>query len=238
MEKKRTVINLIILIAVIGIVIWGLSPLPKKLNIQNRIVDDLLIHPPTIFILITVGFILISKRKFSEFGFKTTHIKNFYKPCLVSLLIGFLTIIAGSICVMVFKPTDVQSHPAGDGSFLKMILSVWLLASAGEEIFYRGLLQTSLSGWKKYSLPFFKTRLTLPVIVSGILFGLSHFCLWDRMFNPMVVVIMISASVLGLMAGYYREKTDSLIPAYFIHLCFNISGSIIPMLLMKLSGKQ
>ena len=39
--------------------------------------------------------------------------------------------------------------------------------------------------------------------------------------------IVIFGIVLGIIAGYYREQTNSLIPAIMVHMCFNIGGSLL-----------
>ena len=38
--------------------------------------------------------------------------------------------------------------------------------------------------------------------------------------------IVIFGTILGVIAGYYREKTNSLVPAIIVHLCFNIGASL------------
>jgi membrane protease YdiL (CAAX protease family) len=44
--------------------------------------------------------------------------------------------------------------------------------------------------------------------------------------------ITLQAFILGLIADYYHEKTGSLIPAYFVHLTFNVVGMVIPHIIM------
>ena len=64
--------------------------------------------------------------------------------------------------------------------------------------------------------------LSLPVIVSGLFFGLMHIVAIPMM-GPMVVVF---TSFAGCVAAYYREQTGSLIPAILIHAFFNIGGML------------
>ena len=49
--------------------------------------------------------------------------------------------------------------------------------------------------------------------------------------GPAVIMVMTMAAGLGIVAGYHREKTESLIPAIIIHGLFNIGGAI-PMWLL------
>ena len=46
-----------------------------------------------------------------------------------------------------------------------------------------------------------------------------------------VIAIVAFAFILGLVAGYYREKTESLIPAILVHMFANIGGSLASILL-------
>jgi membrane protease YdiL (CAAX protease family) len=64
----------------------------------------------------------------------------------------------------------------------------------------------------------------LPVLFSGLYFGLMHVVAINKLGPPVIVL----TTLLGLVAGYYREKTGSLIPAIIIHALFNIGG-MLPM---------
>jgi membrane protease YdiL (CAAX protease family) len=110
-------------------------------------------------------------------------------------------------------------------SHLQDIVFVWIYASTCEEIFTRGLLQSFLSPLTKYGFTLLKRwRLSLPVLFSGLFFGMMHIVAIDRMGPPVILL----TSALGIIAGYYREKTESLIPAIIIHALFNIGG-MMPM---------
>jgi len=115
--------------------------------------------------------------------------------------------------------------------YLKDILFIWIYASICEEIFTRGLLQSFLSPLTKYGFMLAKKwRISLPVLFSGLYFGAMHIVLVTRI-GPAVIVVMTMAAGLGIVAGYHREKTDSLIPAIIIHGLFNIGGAL-PMWLL------
>lgn len=111
---------------------------------------------------------------------------------------------------------------------LQSIAFVWIYASAAEEIFTRGLLQGYLSPLTGYGINLSKKlRLSLPVLFSGLYFGLMHVVAVGKMGPPVIVL----STLLGLVAGYYREKTGSLIPAIIIHALFNVGG-MLPMWLL------
>lgn len=48
---------------------------------------------------------------------------------------------------------------------------------------------------------------------------------------------LANAAVLGLIAGYYREKSGSLIPAIGAHMTFNIVGVVVGSVVTVLAGK-
>jgi len=135
-------------------------------------------------------------------------------PTAVLSVLGFIALRSGA-----------PVKPGLGYSPLQSILFVWIYASTCEEIFTRGLLQSFLSPLAGYGFNLSKKlRLSLPVIFSGLYFGLMHIVAIDRMGPPVIVL----TTLLGLVAGYYREKSGSLIPAIIIHALFNVGG-MLPM---------
>jgi len=45
-----------------------------------------------------------------------------------------------------------------------------------------------------------------------------------------LLFFLLFAVIFGVIAGYYREKTGSLVPAVIVHMKFNISGSFVDFL--------
>lgn len=108
---------------------------------------------------------------------------------------------------------------------LQIMIFVVIWASIAEEMLTRGLLQTLLEPVRKWGIPFLKTRLSMPVLISGIVFGFLHFGLVKTGASPLFVAqIIISTTVLGWCAGYYREKYNSIGIAVLIHAGFNFLG--------------
>jgi membrane protease YdiL (CAAX protease family) len=168
-------------------------------------------------ILITI---LLTKGRIGEYGFTTGKFRLSPKiflwviPTAILSVIGFVVSRSGQ---------DIN----GDFglSHLQNIVFVWIYASTCEEIFTRGLLQSFLSPLSGYGINLSrKLRLSLPVLFSGLFFGMMHIVAIDRMGPPVILL----TSALGIIAGYYREKTESLIPAIIIHALFNIGG-MLPM---------
>jgi membrane protease YdiL (CAAX protease family) len=117
-------------------------------------------------------------------------------------------------------------------SYLQDVLFIWAYASISEEIFTRGLLLGFLSDLRAYGINLLgRWRLSAPVLFSAFYFGGMHVVLRGTMGSGVVSVIVL-ATLLGMVTGYYRERTGSLIPAIIIHVLFNIGG-MLPMWLLS-----
>ena len=167
---------------------------------------------------------LLTKGRIRDYGFTrgkfrlTAGIFLWVIPTAILSIIGFFVSRSGA-----------EIKPDFDFSPLHSVIFVWIYASTCEEVFTRGLLQSFLSPLVPYGVNLSqKLRLSLPVLFSGLYFGLMHIVAIDKMGPPVIIL----TSLLGIVAGYYREKTDSLIPAIIIHALFNIGG-MLPMWLLS-----
>jgi membrane protease YdiL (CAAX protease family) len=163
---------------------------------------------------------LLTRGRIKEYGFTrgkfrlTAGIFLWVIPTAILSIIGFFA-----------SPSGAEIKSGFDLSPLQSVIFVWIYASTCEEVFTRGLLQSLLSPILRYGISLSKKiRLSLPVLFSGLYFGLMHIVAIDKMGPPVIIL----TSLLGIVAGYYREKTGSLIPAIIIHALFNIGG-MLPM---------
>lgn len=167
--------------------------------------------------------LVINKGKLKGYGFNWNINFPILKVIIISILLGFLPslIIMGSN----FQEKD---FPGSDFNWLQKIIYIWLWASICEEVFTRGLIQGFLFPVKNIGINFLNRFISLPVMVGAVFFGLMHFMLLTLGISFFIVItIVIFGIVLGIIAGYYREKTNSLVPAIIVHMCFNIGGSIL-----------
>jgi len=171
-----------------------------------------------------------------RYGFRGTGIGQLIAPVALGALVSIGFFIMNIIVVVIAGlPSGPASGPIADKSLLNFIIAVVILASVCEEIFTRGLVQGFLSPLKESSFRLFGL-FSLPVTITGLLFGLGHLCLLRTMEPRTVIMIVISASALGLIAGHYRQKTGSLLPAIAVHMTFNIVSGVIPRLLMMIAA--
>ncbi len=179
-------------------------------------------HTSMLLLSILLIFI-ISKGRLREYGFVWNLNFPLAKIILISLLIGF---ISASINKLFIGTSAV--NPAAGLSFLEKIIYIWFWASICEEVLTRGLIQGFLDPLKHIGFKFFKHHISIAVIVGAVFFGAMHLMLLTMGVEFFTVLnIVIFGIILGLIAGYQKEKTNSLIPAIIVHLCFNIGGSIL-----------
>ena len=172
------------------------------------------------FLSVVIIYIL-TKGKIGEYGFTKGTFRLTPRIFLWALPTAILSVLS-----FIGSRLSGGVEEANGLVYLQDILFIWIYSSISEEIFTRGLLQSFLSPVTKYGFVLAKKwRISLPVLFSGFYFGAMHIVLVKRI-GPAVLMVMTMAACLGVVAGYHREKTDSLIPAIIIHALFNIGGAL------------
>jgi len=171
---------------------------------------------------------VLGKGNISQYGFNMP--VNFkWRSCLWRCsVLGFLVLIV-FIAINILGVIITGKEPSGfpPDKLLNMIIFVWIWSSFSEEIFTRGLLQSYLQPYNKIKFRLRKIDLSLPVIISAFAFASMHLMLLTLGFTTFFVIgIFFNTLILGLVAGYYREKSESILPAIVIHILFNIIGSM------------
>lgn len=177
--------------------------------------------------ILTISILLImllNKGSLKEYGFSLS--KNFplVKIVLISLVFGFIP----NLILKLSNASSDEFIPSKGFSFFEQVAYIWLFASISEEILTRGLIQGFLSPIKHIGINIFKHFISLPVIVVAMFFGAMHLMLFTMGVDTFTVVnIVFFGTILGLIAGYYKERTNSLVPAIIVHFCFNVGGSVL-----------
>lgn len=180
--------------------------------------------PHTLMFIVSVLLIvLFSKGNFQGYGFNLRARFPWTGIIMVSLLLGFLSALIANLL-----PDSPWVGPTRNFTLLEKIIYVWIWASICEEILTRGLIQGYLHSLKGKGLKVCNLFISAPVCVGAVFFGLMHLMLLTTGAGVLTVInIVIFGTLLGLIAGFYREKTDSLIPAITVHACFNIGASLL-----------
>ncbi|MCK4568143.1 MAG: CPBP family intramembrane metalloprotease [Candidatus Thorarchaeota archaeon] len=153
---------------------------------------------------------------------------GFQLPTLeVMVLLSTIGLIAAIVVVVVsqqISPTPEKMNPPSDtrGRIIFFIVIV-LLASIAEEVHFRGFLQNILDNTLLLALNFGWFSITGGAIVSAIVFGLIHVAPAKQM-GSSVPVLVLSAAILGLIAGISLTISGSILLPIIIHIEFNLVG--------------
>lgn len=178
--------------------------------------------PAGMFVFSFILILILSKGKISEYGFKIGDNLRLKQTIIVGLIAGFI-ITSTTLYLPINPPPGTE-----DFSFIQVVILIWIFASICEEVLTRGLIQGYLSPLKQFGFSLFGFRISIPVLVAALFFGAMHIALLTVGLDSFSVwAIVVSAFIMGIIAGHYREKTQSLIPAIIIHMLFNITGTII-----------
>lgn len=108
-------------------------------------------------------------------------------------------------------------HPLGAASFAGWTLFEGVYVGPTEEVLFRSLLMGLLSGAGLGVLRLGRLRLSGTTIVAALLFGAAHFAgvtaapWWQNEFQ------IVDAIVLGLIYGYWFERSRSLVVPAVAH---------------------
>ncbi len=172
-------------------------------------------------ILSIACFVIIGKGSVRRFGVRFGMPRWVLKALVVGLVIGLL--------VNLILP-DVKMLEGY--SPLAIILLAWIWASICEEVLCRGLLQSLFAMALTQAQESQRMLPSAPVVLAALFFALMHLPVIMLGVPPGAVVILVMAAfALGLIAGYVREHTGSLLPAIVVHSLFNFSGSIVDWLI-------
>ena len=111
----------------------------------------------------------------------------------------------------------------GTTNLIQAVLVVWILSSVSEELLTRGWLQGVLHRWRDRSV----LSVTVPALVSGVVFGALHVSLFFKQVDSVTAtVVVLFASILGVWAGTLRDRFGSLLPPVVAHIGFNVGGAL------------
>ena len=188
--------------------------------INEVIVSNFQLLPSGLFTQLC--FILFSYLLIKFYNFEIKYflsIPNFFKvlPFIFILICGILFIL--DIIIPNSNPESILNISK------KELIAILLINCFGEEFLFRGFLQNYYSKFKKYQFNLFKIRISYPVFISGLFFGLMHFAIMSTGIDFISASkIVISATCVGLFSGYYYERYNTLFAPIIIHFVCNLSS--------------
>ena len=207
--------RLFLSIAIAGSIYWLALFIIPSLSLFKEVLESAWISKgnitqATYLVLSLILIAIFSQGNFAAYGFKPIRVNQLVKPVLIGIPIGLLVILLMIITTILSGfPTDGDEPQALTGGILRTIISIWIIASVVEELFYRGLVQSLLAPLKDYGFKLFKVSISVPVTIAALLFGLGHFCLLSNMPDKMVINIVIAATVLGFTIPNLMMKLAS-----------------------------
>jgi membrane protease YdiL (CAAX protease family) len=154
---------------------------------------------------------LASRRPWPEFGFRRAEGRS-GRAILGAFALG----AAATVCILALGLEGLQKVMKGY-TFPQIVLCVWIWSSLVEEIFVRGWVQSTIA--RQGASP------RLQVLLSAALFGSMHLGLLRvGVEAASVAAIVTSTFLLGLICATLRQRTNSLFPAIYAHIAFNVGG--------------
>ncbi|MCD6246028.1 CPBP family intramembrane metalloprotease [candidate division WOR-3 bacterium] len=179
-----------------------------------------------ILIISILLIFLFSRKQIIKFNISKLKIRQLIYPIgltvLLSILIYLFSMIVGN-----------ENHPSATSmSVLQQLIFIVFFASLSEELLFRGFLQNMLEPIRSCGINISNIRLSLPVIISGVLFGIMHFALVSTGASfSLVIQIVVFAMLLGMIAGFFQEKHNNFTFAFIVHMTANLSGLILSIVL-------
>jgi membrane protease YdiL (CAAX protease family) len=148
----------------------------------------------------------------AQYGINVPAVRHIVSAVIVSVPISIVTAL-------------LLSRVHESGPLAGLSLAPWLVvlyfvvgAPVQEELIFRGLLQTTLA-----------TRIA-PLTAPSSMYGVVALLLVALLFGSIHLVVgpytAVAAFILGAIAGEFRRRSGSLIPAIICHAFFNLAGII------------
>lgn len=153
----------------------------------------------------------------AAYGFKITSLRQLAVALGLGLLFALGLRVLGRVLPL------GASADLGDLQQWQVIVFFWVAAPVQEELVFRGLIQSVVETRHPLQLRLGKFSLPFSVLVSALLFGLVHIAT-ARLGASLsqVLFVVCGAFVLGILAGWLRWKSGSLLPAILVHALFNM----------------
>jgi membrane protease YdiL (CAAX protease family) len=147
---------------------------------------------------------------------------GFSVPALKYVVAAVLVSAPVAIFVALLLASAHEAGPLAGLSLAPWMVVLYFVVGAPiqEEVIFRGLLQTTLAiGAAPPTTPSPKYEIAASLLVA-LLFGCIHFVVGRY--------TAAAAFILGAIAGEFRRRSGSLIPAVLCHAFFNLAGIIWP----------
>lgn len=204
----------------------------SKILVHNKFFTDTFVTH-TVMLLLSILLIILMRKNLS-YRISLPKFKNVIKPIVIGIVITILINILMSIITKLVGG-KIEVHPLlSKMNPLQAFIFIFIYASIAEEMLFRGFLMNFLKSLTLNGITLFKRKVSFPIIISALAFGLAHLILIRTGVGSLFLVrIVLFATCLGLIAGYYQEKYDNNSYAIIVHMSANFLG-VIGVLLLNL----
>lgn len=220
---------------IITIVIFAISTiLGSKIHLNLDFFSSSFVTHSLILVLSIVS--IYSLRKYVNYEIAVPQFKKVLKPILFGLFATILINITITVLTKILGG-KVEAHALlTKMTPLQIFVFVFIYASIAEEILFRGFLMNILKPLKSKGIKIFRRHLSVPVIISAVIFGLAHLILISTGAGGLFLFrVVVFTTILGLIAGYYQEKYENNAYAIIVHMSGNLMG-VIGALLMNFNS--
>jgi len=163
------------------------------------------------FLTFSITAVFLLGGDLRDYGFKLD-VASLMRVSLVSIPCSIVL-----VCATAVVSSEGGGQPILPEDPLLLACLLLLVAPTCEEVFFRGLVQGYLLE---------EGHPSLSIAVSAILFSAVHVAPFHSAGPALLSAILVSALILGVIAGYFRASTGSLLPAILAHFWFNLTGYI------------
>ncbi|MHA1863998.1 MAG: lysostaphin resistance A-like protein [Candidatus Thorarchaeota archaeon] len=178
---------------------------------------------PVVLCLSLLVIFLLSSGMLPLWGFQIPSLE-------VLVLLSTIGLFAAVVVVVVSEhlsaTPEKMNPPSETGGRIKFFIVIVILASIAEEVLFRGFLQSILDNALLLALNLGWFSITGGAIVSAIVFGMIHAAPAKQM-GSSIPVLVLSATILGLIAGIFLTVSGSLLLPIIIHMEFNLVGFVL-----------
>ena len=203
-------------------------------NLNNEFIPNVFLTLTIILVLSVLAIYFL--RKHLSYNISMPALKKGLKSFAFGIVVFILTAFAITVVTKV-AGRELDGHPAFSVmNPLQIFIFVFIYASIAEEVLFRGFLLNLLKPLNTKGITIFKRKISLPVILSAIAFGLAHLILIVSGVGFLFLFkIVLFTTCLGLVAGYYQEKYDNNAYAIIVHMGGNLVG-VVGAILMTLAA--
>lgn len=223
----------------ITIFIWSISVLISKvIKIPIEFIPSSFSTHSMMLILSGILIYYFQSRRLLNFRIKRIKIKLFFRVILISIIAFIIVNILIAIAFKIFNiPPQEKSNPFLKYSPYQNFVFVLIFASLAEEFLFRGFLLNMLEPLKTKGIKLLKLKISVSVLISGVLFGLAHLILLTSDASiPFVLRIVFLTATIGIIAGYCQEKYENnTFVAIIVHMTVNALGLLVLILTLAMN---